>query len=194
MIPPSLVAAFSKPLVKYGAILGLILFTYLSYIGWKEYQQYIGRVEERDKQHLEQIQQAQEAAQAALKLKDDLLKKVQDVTQEKESIRLQLQKANQEIKRYVKLHRVRQIDPDAIAIVNEFARVLNDQTTDSLPPTTGTPAEPPVETKTAPTTLDAFERLEDLTGRLSACESDHRGLSEWAVESYQSQLHFYNRP
>lgn len=183
----------ASPLIKYGLIAGAVLAAYLWYIGQREYHEWQGRLQAEASQERELRQQAQASAEESAKQYRILQQKVEEVAQEKESFRTELAKANQEISRYEKLHKVRKIDADAIRIVNEFASVLNDATPDErLSDSSGAAPEPPVETKTGPTTLDAFDRLSILTERLALCESEHRGLSEWAIAQYQSSLMFYN--
>ena len=183
----------ASPLIKYGAIAGAMLAGYLWYIGQREYHEWQGRLQAEAVQERELRKQAQASAEESAKQYRMLQQKVEEVAQEKESFRTELAKANQEIRRYEKLQNIRKIDADAIRIVNEFASVLNDTTPDErVSDSSGAASEPPVETKTGPTTLDAFERLSTLTERLALCEADHRGLSEWAIAQYQSSLMFHN--
>ena len=183
----------ASPLIKYGAIAGLVVALWLAYLAQREYHEWQGRLQAEAVQERELRQQAQASAEESAKQYRMLQQKVEEVAQEKESFRTELAKANQEIRRYEKLQNIRKIDADAIRIVNEFASVLNDTTPDErVSDSSGAASEPPVETKTGPTTLDAFERLSTLTERLALCEADHRGLSEWAIAQYQSALMFHN--
>ena len=183
----------ASPLIKYGAIAGLVVALWLAYLAQREYHEWQGRLQAEAVQERELRQQAQASAEESAKQYRMLQQKVEEVAQEKESFRTELAKANQEIRRYEKLQNTRKIDADAIRIVNEFASVLNDATPDErVSDSSGAASEPPVETKTGPTTLDAFERLSTLTERLALCEADHRGLSEWAIAQYQSSLMFHN--
>ena len=183
----------ASPLIKYGAIAGLVVALWLAYLAQREYHEWQGRLQAEAVQERELRQQAQASAEESAKQYRMLQQKVEEVAQEKESFRTELAKANQEIRRYEKLQNIRKIDADAIRIVNEFASVLNDATPDErVSDSSGAASEPPVETKTGPTTLDAFERLSTLTERLALCEADHRGLSEWAIAQYQSSLMFHN--
>lgn len=192
MIPVFAAWKAASPLIKYGAIAGVIVLAWGWYVGQRAYHEWQGRLQAEATQERELREQAQESAKEAVRQRDQLLQKVEEIAQEKETFRAQLTVANQEIQRYARLHKVRRIDPDAIAIVNEFARVLNDATADErVSGASGTPTEPPVAAKTGPTTLDAFERLEELTERLGDCEIKHRGLSEWAIEKYQTEWRFY---
>ena len=183
----------ASPLIKYGAIAGLVVALWLAYLAQREYHEWQGRLQAEAVQERELRQQAQASAEESAKQYRMLQQKVEEVAQEKESFRTELAKANQEIRRYEKLQNIRKIDADVIRIVNEFASVLNDATpNERVSDSSGAASEPPVETKTGPTTLDAFERLSTLTERLALCEADHRGLSEWAIAQYQSSLMFHN--
>ena len=183
----------ASPLIKYGAIAGLVVALWLAYLAQREYHEWQGRLQAEAVQERELRKQAQASAEESAKQYRMLQQKVEEVAQEKESFRTELAKANQEIRRYEKLQNIRKIDADVIRIVNEFASVLNDTTPDErVSDSSGAASEPPVETKTGPTTLDAFERLSTLTERLALCEADHRGLSEWAIAQYQSSLMFHN--
>lgn len=188
---PAIFAA--KPILKVAVPVAIAVVLYASYIGWREYQQYVGREEERTKVQAELTVQAQESATQYARQVTILRQQVDQANQEKEEFRAELSKAHQEIQRYAKLNQVRRIDDDAIAIVNEFARVLNTQADQRVPDAGGAAEEPTVGAVAGPTTLDAFERLEELTARLGNCEVKHRGLSEWAVSNYNTEMEFYLR-
>lgn len=173
--------------------IGILIFLYGLKWGYDEYQQSVGREEEQLKTETALRIQAQASAEEYAKQVMILRQTVDRVNEERESFRERLVMANQEIQRYAKLNKVRRIDNDAIAIVNEFARVLNDQAHERVSDAGSATAEPAVEATAAPTTLDAFERLEELTGRLGECELKHRGLSEWAVENYKAEMEFYTK-
>lgn len=190
MIPAFLAA----PAAKWGLMAGGTVLLIGVYFGWAEYQQYKGRQEEQERQQAELYQQAQESLQEQARQASLLQKKVEEVTKEKEALQHELSTARQEITRYAKYNQVRLIDADAVRIVNEFARVLNEQTADQrMPDASGAAPEPPVEAQAPATTLDAFERLDELTTRLGECETTHRGLSEWVLDKYHADLAFYLR-
>jgi len=194
MIPVWTAWKAASPLIKYGAIVALIVVAWGWYAAQREYHEWQGRLQAEASQERELRQQAQEAAQAYAKQAADALKQVEAVTQEKEAFQAQLANAHQEIQRYAKFNQVRRIDNDAIRIVNEFARVLNDATADErVPDAGGAAVEPVVEAKESPTTLDAFERLQELTEGWGECEIQHRGLSEWAVDKHRAEQEFYTK-
>lgn len=175
-------------------IVGIPVLLYGLKWGYDEYHQRQGRQQMIAKQEAELRLQAQEATQEAVRQAVILRQKVEEFSRDKEAFQAELARARGEIQRYAKLHQVRRIDNDAIAIVNEFARVLNDATADErVPDSGGTPTEPAVGTVPAPTTVDAFERLDELTDRLGVCEAKHRELSEWAIEKYRAEMEFYQR-
>ncbi len=183
-----------SPLIKYGAIAGLVAAAWLWYIGQREYHEWQGRLQAQASQERELREQAQQVTQETIKQNAILQEKVDAVTRQREAFKDELVKAHQEISRYAKLNQVRRIDNDAIAIVNEFARVLNDAAADERVPPSGEAASgPAVEAKEAPTTVDAFERLEELTEGWGECEVKHRGLSEWTVERYLAEMEFYTK-
>jgi hypothetical protein len=181
----------ASPLIKYGAIAGLVVALWLAYLAQREYHEWQGRLQAEAKQEKELRIQAQASAEQYAEQVTILRKKVDEVNHENESFRAELATANQEIQRYAKLNKVRRIDNDAIAIVNEFARVLNAATDERVPDAGGAAEEPAVAAKTAPTTLDAFERLEAITAGWGECEIKHRGLSEWILEQYNTGMEFY---
>jgi hypothetical protein len=181
----------ASPLIKYGAIAGLVVALWLAYLAQREYHEWQGRLQAEAKQEKELRIQAQASAEQYAEQVTILRKKVDEVNHENESFRAELATANQEIQRYAKLNKVRRIDNDAIAIVNEFARVLNAATDERVPDAGGAAAEPAVAAKAAPTTLDAFERLEAITAGWGECEIKHRGLSEWILEQYNTGMEFY---
>lgn len=188
MIPAFLAA----PAAKWGLMAGGVVLLIGVYFGWAEYQQYKGREEEQERQRAELFQQAQASLQEQARQASLLQKKVEEVTKEKDALQNQLVTARQEITRYAKYNQVRRIDADAVRIVNEFARVLNEQTADQrVSDAGGASPEPPVEAQAPATTLDAFERLDVLSTRLGECETTHRGLSEWVIDKYNADMAFY---
>jgi hypothetical protein len=183
----------ASPLIKYGAIVGIIALLCGWYVAQRAYHEWQGRLQAEAAQERELRQQSQASAQEYAKQVTSLRQQVEEVQRERDAYHEQLSTAHQEIQRYAKLNQVRRIDNAAIAIVNEFARVLNAATDERMPDAGGAAAEPAVAPKAAPTTLDAFERIEAYTAGWGECEIKHRGLSEWAIEKYQSEMEFYTK-
>jgi hypothetical protein len=183
----------ASPLIKYGAIAGIIALAIGWYVAQRAYHEWQGRLQAEAAQERELRQQSQASAQEYAKQVTSLRQQVEEVQRERDAYHEQLSTAHQEIQRYAKLNQVRRIDNDAIAIVNEFARVLNTATDERVPDAGGAAGEPPVAAKEAPTTLDAFDRLEVLTAGWGECELKHRGLSEWAVEKHRSEVEFFTK-
>lgn len=132
----------TTPAAKIGAALGLVTVLSLAYVGWREYQQFLGRQEERAKYYAELLEQQQEATGHYIVREALKLKTVERSMAEKDRLHAKLRHSYQEV---VRLEDDRQpkegqhdnatiietredcpVAPDLVRTVNGLARVLND--------------------------------------------------------------------
>ena len=174
------------PLVKAGIVVGLLVTSYGALQGVKAYQRYLGREEQKERERVELMRQQQEAITQTMRQLDLSQKQSAKIEEEKNRWRLKALKVQEEKDRYVRYTDAKTLDPAVVDLVNQFARVLNDATPNQhLPPAGAASAEPSVDGQAPATTVDAFDRLAELTDRLADCEQTHKGLSDWAIEQYQ---------
>lgn len=188
-------AAFraAQPLIKVGIIGGILAALIIAFYGYRGYQRYLGAKAERDKQQIELTHQAQEATQQTI-LQGNIKQRAMDqLVQDNQILSDKLNQAYREIDRYEKSKQATAINADAVRIVNEFARVLNDATHERMPASSQATGEPALETEGPPTDVAGLKRIGELTDRLGDCEVKHRGLSEWALANYQAELDFYSK-
>lgn len=183
-----------RPAIKYGILAGIVALVIGGYFGWKEYQQYIGREEVRAEQQAELTKQQHQATEEAVRQSDIRQQHVEELIQVNASLQARLEQSKKEIDRYAK-KKVCPLDDDAVRIVNDLARVLDDTTADERVSTSGEAAgEPPVETQATVAVTDTaalIQRIAELTERESMTDAAHRKLSEYVIAQYEQALRFY---
>lgn len=140
MIP----AFLATPAAKIGASLGLVAVLSLAYVGWREYQQFLGRQEERAKYYAELLEQQQEATGHYIVREAMKLKTVERSMAEKDRLHAKLRQSYQDVVRLENDRQPKEVEdaqddtptaeprqdcavaPDLVRTVNGLARVLND--------------------------------------------------------------------
>jgi Tfp pilus assembly protein PilN len=156
MIPAFLVT----PAAKLAAVLGLVTVLTASYYGWKEYQQFLGRQEERADYLADLLAQQQEATGHYIVREAMKLKTVERAMAEKDRLHARLRQSYQEVTRIEagqptnEVHDVQldetttarphecDVAPDLVRTVNGLARVLNDTAQERDAPAGGASGEP----------------------------------------------------
>lgn len=155
MIPAFLVT----PAAKVAASLGLMAVLSLGYLGWREYQQFIGRQEERAEVLADLLAQQQEATGHYIVREAMKLKNVERAMDEKDRLNARLRQASHEVVVYeaaaspvtadeagkethVATSQECQVAPDLVRTVNGLARVLNDTAQERDPAAGGAAGEP----------------------------------------------------
>jgi hypothetical protein len=140
MIP----AFLATPAAKIGASLGLVAVLSLAYIGWREYQQWIGYQECHEDQLADLLRQQQEATGHYIVREALKLKTVERAMAEKDRLHAKLRQSYQEVVRIETGQQPNEVndgqpnepstagpqecylDPRVVRTVNGLARVLND--------------------------------------------------------------------
>lgn len=140
MIP----AFLATPAAKIGASLGLVAVLSLAYIGWREYQQYIGYQECHEDQLADLLKQQQEATGHYIVREAMKLKTVERSMAEKDRLHAKLRQSYQDVVRLENDRQPKEVEdaqhdtttadprqdcpvaPDLVRTVNGLARVLND--------------------------------------------------------------------
>lgn len=139
MIP----AFLATPAAKIGASLGLVAVLSVAYVGWREYQQFLGRQEERAHYYADLLEQQQEATGHYIVREALKLKTVERTMREKDRLHAKLRQSYQDVVRLENDRQPKEVDheynatiieprqdcavaPDLVRTVNGLARVLND--------------------------------------------------------------------
>lgn len=140
MIP----AFLATPAAKIGASLGLVAVLSLAYIGWREYQQWVGYQECHEDQLADLLKQQQEATGHYIVREAMKLKTVERSMAEKDRLHAKLRQSYQEVVRVENERQPKEVEhaqddativetredcavaPDLVRTVNGLARVLND--------------------------------------------------------------------
>lgn len=196
MIPVLAAWKAASPLIKLGSIVGAVALVVGLYVGWREYQQYLGREEIRAEQQAELTKQSYDATQEAVRQSDIRQHHVEELIQVTADLQEQLVRAQQEIDRYAK-KKVCPLDADAVRIVNDLARVLNDAAPDERVSAAGEAAgELAVEAQAPIAVTDTaalVQRIKELTERESVTDAKHQQLSAYVLDQYEQAQRFYLR-
>lgn len=187
-----------SPLIRYGSIAGLVALLIGGYFGWREYQRHLGKEKMEAIYETELRKQSQNATQEYVRQIDIKDRHVKELLSLNDDLRTQLDAIKQEIINHANATKRQAcpVDADAVRIVNDLARVLNDNASHQRMPAaseaTGEPAveaEPPVTA-----TEDAvylLERIRLLTDRLAVTDAGYHKLSDYVVEQYEQAWHYY---
>jgi hypothetical protein len=150
----------ASPVAKIGAALGLVAVLSLAYVGWREYQQFLGRQEERAKYYAELLEQQQEATGHYIVREALKLKTVERSMAEKDRLHTKLRQSYQDVVRLENDRQPKEVEhvqhnttiveprqdcavaPDLVRTVNGLARVLNDTAEERAAAAGGAAAEP----------------------------------------------------
>lgn len=183
-----------SPLIRYGVIAGVIASLIAGWFGYQQYLLYKGRQQQLAKQNMQLRQQAQESTEEFQRQADIRQRNTEAMGATIATLQEELVRARQEIDHYAK-KKVCPLDSDAVRIVNDLARVLNEpaaaQRVSAAGEATG---ESPVEAQapvTAPDTAALIQRIADLTEREALTDAAHKHLSQYVLEKYEQEIKFY---
>lgn len=175
--------------------IGIAVALYCLKWGYDEYQQSVGFSEAELAHEIDLRQQTQEALVQTSKENDIKTRNVEELIQIANDLEARLASVKKERDRYEKLATSKKpLDPDAVRIVNEFDRVLNqapappERVTDASE-TTGEPSPAP---QACATTADLVRRNTELAEREAVTWLRHTQLWEYEQEQYEARMRFYN--
>lgn len=185
-----------SPLIRYGAYAGAVLLLLGSIWGWKEYQQYQGRQQQRAAQEIEFRKQAQASIQDVQAQSDLKQVKVERLAEDNSRLVNELNDAQKVIDELRK-RKPKTVDMDAIRIVDHLARVLDGAVpAERVPAASETTGLPPLQEEAATCPVDVgmlVQRIKDLTDRDADSEQGHEALSSYVVEKYHKELAAYEK-
>lgn len=187
-----------SPLIRYGSMAGFVALVIGGYFGWRAYQQHLGKEKQDAIYQAELTKQSIAANQQTVRQSDIGQQTVSDLIAINHDLRAKLDAVQQELADHANAttKQACPIDPDAVRIVNDLARVLNESTSDQRVPAAGeAPRRAPVEAEASVTaTPDAvylLERIRLLTEREAVTDAAHRKLSDYVLEQYRSDYEYY---
>ena len=183
-----------SPLIRYGVIAGVIAALIAGWFGYQQYLLYKGRQQQLAKQNMQLRQQAQESTEEFQRQADIRQRNTEAMGTTIATLQEELVRARREIDDYAK-KKVCPLDGDAVRIVNDLARVLNEPAAAQRVSASGeATGEPAVETQTAvtaPDTTALVQRIADLTEREALTDAAHKQLSQYVLEKYEQEIKFY---
>ena len=175
--------------------IGIVVALYCAKWGYDEYQQSVGFSEAELAHEIDLRQQTQDALVQTSKENDIKTRNVEELIQIASDLESRLASVKQERDRYEKLATSKKpLDHDAVRIVNEFDRVLNQAPTptERTPDASETTGEPSPAPQTCATTADLVRRNTELAEREAITWLRHAQLWEYEQEQYEARMKFYN--
>lgn len=176
--------------------IGIIVALYGAKWTYDKYQQDVGFSKSEFDHERDLRQQTQEALVQTSHENTIKGRKVEELIQEKSDLEDRLESVKKERDRYEKLAKSKKpLDADAVRIVNEFDRVLNQAPApqERVADAGGAAEESRAAPQTCATTADLVRRNTELAEREKITWDRHVKLWEYEMEIYAARMAFFNR-